>query len=208
YEIPEQKILAVKERVRMELAHRLHLKAGSANAKKETREIKIWSGYAGPSQEGMLTKIYKKSQKDVFKIGFDRVKELIEFACKNKDKKNSITILPYNLLSGEDRKRLNQSNARVIYMDLEEQELAADEIIQLQAIIAAGAAYLNEDELSFSNLYKILIDEDKDLGISVKELIQNPALAVNYIFKIKVNKVEIDDIKYLNRRMEELLTFA
>ncbi|MFH1846556.1 MAG: hypothetical protein ABH869_03255, partial [Candidatus Omnitrophota bacterium] len=38
YEIPEQKILAVKERVRMELAHRLHLKAGSANAKKETRE--------------------------------------------------------------------------------------------------------------------------------------------------------------------------
>ena len=77
-----------------------------------------------------------------------------------------------------------------------------------QAIIAAGAAYLNQDELSFSNLYKILIDEDKDIGISVKELIRDPAKAVAYIFKIKVNKVEINDITRLNRRMEELLACA
>lgn len=208
FEIPEEKIPAVKEMVCMEMSRMQYKRAVKTDIHKEPCVIRIWRGYAGKSQEDMLRHIREESKDGPYKVEFRELDKLVNSAHKNRDNKNVVTILPFERLTRVRKKRLQDSCVQFINMDFEQQELDTYAIVQLEAIVAAGAAYLNNDNTAFNNLYKILTDGNMDIGVTIEKLKANPALVIKHIFKLKPGIVEIDDLKPLNDRMKELLSAA
>jgi len=206
FKIPEEKIPAVKEMVRMEMSHMQYKRAVETNIHREPCKIRIWKGYAGKSQEDMLRHICEESKDGPYNVEFRELDKLVDFEYKNREDKNEVTVLPFERLNPVRKKKLKNSRVQFINMDFKEQEPDTYAIVQLEAIVAAGVAYLNNNNTAFNNLYKILTDENMDIGVTIEELKAKPALVIKHIFKLKPGIVEIDDLKPLNDRMKELLS--
>jgi len=203
YQIPENKIDAVRERVRMELMHRHLLEAISTEPHKNEYIIKAWRGYAGAgSQESMLTRIQKMTKNGPYKADFRdmQLEKLVDFAVKNKDNENIVTILPYNLLSSEQREKLKMKNVRVIFMCADESRLYCNHI---GGIIAAGIAYLNRNDLALMRLYRLLTEDLNAPAVTVEDLVRDPS-ALRFVLA-PMEARDISDLRVLNERMEELL---
>lgn len=192
YEIPDGKLDTVRELIKAELSQRYINDAMSAKERTEPATIRVWKGYASPSQGSMLTRIENISQKGPYKIEFLSLEELMESASKEG---NQVTIMPH--------KKGMQNNGSIIYMNPRKRTIGAEDIVQIGGIIATGVAYLNNNDLALRNLYKLLTGKEKD--ITVSKLMEDPA---GFIFGLKVKKVDIDDLMRLNERIEELLESA
>ncbi|MFH1836553.1 MAG: sigma-70 family RNA polymerase sigma factor [Candidatus Omnitrophota bacterium] len=207
FEIPSDKMDMVREVVKMELADKYFNRM--AQHKQDTGKVRInvWEGYASPAQAGLLTRIECITRTGPYNIKFKELNELVNEACGKKD--DMVTILPHDLLGGEARARLEKDQARVLFMDIGNEHVQADEFVQVAGIIGFGIAYLNGDNTAFDRLYRILTGSETGIGITVDELKKDPLLAVKYIFKLISAKIhDYSEIKQLNDRMETLLTSA
>jgi len=201
---------AVRERVKMELLNR-HLEVSKRGAlQEEPCIIKAWKGYTPPGREDMLTRISKVTRGSPYEVDLREkdLEQLVQFAAsdKNKDNDHIVTILPYNRLTDTQVDRLTKAEARVIFMDLEKEELSADDVNHIGGIIAAGIAYLNNNDFAFTNIYKLLTDDYEHAPISVEEFKKDPS---NLKFLLKPIEIkDAEDLRDLYERMEELLIAA
>ncbi|MFH1798508.1 MAG: hypothetical protein ABH844_04100 [Candidatus Omnitrophota bacterium] len=206
FSIPDDKMPLVKECVRMQIAHSWHKKAAEATDTKKTYTIKLWSGYAAPGQAVTLARIEKMYRNCPYRVEFVELKELVAFAKdKENEKESTVIILPYNELEPRQQRDLQDNKTRVIYTKFSNRDqLQADDIVQLEAIIGLGTAYLIDNETAFMNLCSILMDNDKDtdIVINLKSLKENP---LAYIVCIKIEKINLEDLPRLNDRLNAMV---
>ncbi|MBN1353525.1 MAG: hypothetical protein JW994_02505 [Candidatus Omnitrophica bacterium] len=208
YSIPQEKVHAVKEMVKIELNHR-NLEEALAKQLHDRSVIKIWSGYARSSE---AKKTLQKIRDVLPKIGYDidcvdmqdekrSLMELVDFALSPAGRRsNTVTILPYNnSYVAEHITSLKESN--VIFMDFPENAASPDTFSHIEGIIATGVAYINRNDAALSNLYRLLTGNN---GIvSVRQLKEDPSKLV-FIFE-PVKSIDYDDLNQLNSRMRELI---
>ncbi len=209
YSIPDDKIPAVRERVKIELLHRHSKMSDKGRVTGEQCLIKAWNGYGSPGyQKGMLTRIHNITEKGPYKVDFREgdSQELVDFALTNKNNTHVITILPYNKLTEEQVKKLINAEAQVIFMDFEKEELTGFDLSHIGGIIAAGISYLNNNDLAFMNIYRLLTDDNEHLSITVEEFKGDPT-KLKFILK-PVEILDAEDLRNLHNRMEQLLTAA
>ena len=170
--------------------------------------IKVWEGYAAPQfQKNMLTRIRTKTENSPYQIGFDKdLDNLIDFACQQAKNDNAVTILPSNELNIQQKERLESAGAHVIYIDFKDDvELGTDDIIQLGAIVFTGMAYLNNNDSTLMNLYKLLTGQKHD-PVTVEELRKNPSLLTFVLEPVVIHNY--NELKHLNDLMEETILKA
>jgi len=207
--IPKHKIPSVLERVKIELLHRNLEMAKKDHFHKEPCIIRAWNGYAPPgSQERMLTRISRITRGSPHQMDFREKdpRQLVEAAIADKNNKNIVTVLPYGRLTEEQIHRLAKEGAQVIFMDLEKEHLSAEDIAQIGGIIAAGIAYLNNNDLIFMNIYRLLTDDNEHVPVTVDEFKKDPT-KLKFILK-PVEILDAEDLRNLHNRMEQLLTAA
>ncbi len=191
----------------MELIHKHHQKALGSNIKNEPGTVKIWRGYLAPTQEKFINTAHKSA---LYNIDFRSLDELVKFACSKKATEKDarvVTILPYKMLTANQHLRLHNREARVLYMNIDE-DLQPEHFVQIEGIIATGIAYLNDNDLAFSNLYRILTNSSHPLYAALESLKKNPNLAISMIFELMPAKIKTGDLKHLNDRMNYLLSNA
>jgi GNAT superfamily N-acetyltransferase len=147
------------------------------NAPEKVYTINAWEGYAAPSQASLLTKIRKLTKDKQYRVNFDGIGELVSFACNNVND-SMVTIIPLNMLDVDQVIALRNSNARVIYINLENPNIGADDLIDLEGLIGTGKAYLNNDEESFYRLYRLLAKEPVSEYVALADLKVNPMLFI------------------------------
>jgi len=220
--IPFKKIPAVKELGKMELMHKLLEKIGTGPIFTEGNTVpkngtcpyflKIWSGYASSNrQKRLLQEIRKHARDRGYDIDFGNIRDEkksleahVDFALSEKGKmSNTVIILPY----GHDyvQKRIEQlKKANVIFMDYPDENLRSNEFTQIGGIIATGLAYVNNNDLAFMNLYRLLTGRDNP--VTAAELRKDPTKLIFILEPIE--EIDASALKYLNERMEELLVAA
>jgi hypothetical protein len=172
--------------------------------------IKIWSGYAGLGQKGLLTQIKKWSNGQV---SFENdMEELVEFACRAENLNNhTVTILPRQkeLLTTNQARRLKKAGASVIYINTDK-DIGANDLGQLQGIIGIGKAYIYDDEDAFYELYNLLAKEPTSNHIALEDLKNNPIKFIRRLnFYIKpIVPQDSADRERLERCQEALLRAA
>lgn len=199
---PEQKIPAAKERIKMEFGHRFYKNIQPGKIR-EACTIRVWNGYVGESQKDLLQYIRKKSEEGTYKVEFQ---EIQDFDMDETHSGNELRILPFSRLTEGQKEKIRTSKTQFINMDFEKESLDPFAIVQIEAVVAAGIAYLNDDDFAFNNLYKLLTNSDEDISVSIKKLKQCPDLMIKYVFILEATAVPIDDLKPLNERMKKLVT--
>jgi len=203
------KIFTIKECVKMDLAHRLLGRMiAETSIERVPCTIRVWKGYATGVQEDLPQRVRNAMENGPYELKFLELNKLTDSANKNETCENEITILPFNRLSESQRKVLETGKIRFINMDFEKRILDPLVFVQLEAIIASGVAYLNNDDFTFNNLYKMLTDNDDDIKVKIEKLKENPLLAIKYIFILNPGKVNINDLNPLNERMKKLVDSA
>lgn len=171
----------------------------------KTYAIRIWDGYGANQQRGLMQKVAAKTEN---KIRFESLERIVEFAANPQNiNDGTVTILPRDILSDEQRKRLDGVvGARVVYIDkgregtirekkgggkggeIEETgesgegkiwENRGEELGQLEGVIGIGRAYLNDDEESFYRLYGLLAENPVDDYVELAKLKSNPVLFID-----------------------------
>ena len=212
YEIPNEDIPTVKAIVQMQLAHILHKKTLTERPiNQDQYKINIWKGYAAPKQMSFLTEAQKLNKKGSFEIRFNDLETLVSSACASAQTKNRniVTILPYDLLSDAQILKLSDSNAQIIYMNIDKDYLNAYDCIQLEGIIATGAAYLSGNNITFNKLYKLLSETENNITVTLEELKLTPSLAKDFIFTLTPITIKnYNELKLINDRMRHLLQAA
>ncbi|MCK5450683.1 MAG: hypothetical protein KAI70_02815, partial [Candidatus Omnitrophica bacterium] len=212
YEIPNEDIPTVKAIVQMQLAHILHKKTLTERPiNQDQYKINIWKGYAAPKQMSFLTEAQKLNKKGSFEIRFNDLETLVSSACASAQTKNRniVTILPYDLLSDAQILKLSDSNAQIIYMNIDKDYLNAYDCIQLEGIIATGAAYLSGNNITFNKLYKLLSETENNITVTLEELKLTPSLAKDFIFTLTPITIKnYNELKLINDRMRHFLQAA
>jgi len=210
YTHSKNKTFAIKECIQMELAHTfLERMISEANMDREPCVIRVWKGYASFAQEDLPQCIRDAMERrGPYVLEFLELDELINDTKEKKASQNEIMILPFNRLNVSQKRTLETRKAWFINMDFEKQILDPYAVVQLEAIIAAAIAYLNNDDFTFNNLYKMLTDSTDDIKVSIEELKENPISAIEFMFLLSPGKVHIDDLAPLNRRMKKLIDSA
>jgi len=206
---PENEIPALRERVKIELLHRNSEHAKKTDLQKEPYLIKAWNGYASPGfQQGLLTRIRRLSHASPHQVDFreKNVKKLVDFAIANKKDEHIVTILPFSKLSETQIKRLTEEKARVVFMDFENEELTNETVCHIEGIIAAGIAYLNNNDLAFMNIYRLLTDDNRHDPVTVEEFKKDPAMLKFLLKPVEIKNAE--ELRHLHERIEELLVAA
>ncbi|MFH1846029.1 MAG: sigma-70 family RNA polymerase sigma factor [Candidatus Omnitrophota bacterium] len=199
--LPKGKDMAVRECIKMDQAH-FSICRISRDIEKKRCILNVWKGYAGDAQKQIAQYMRKLSEEGPYKVNFQEIDELINRAV---NRKNELLILPFNRLSESQQRKLQNLNVWFINMDFEKKILSPFDFMQLEAIVAAGIAYLNNDDFVFNKLYKILTGSDFDIGVCIEDLKNYPNLAVKYVFMIETTEIGLDDLKPLNDRMKSLL---
>ncbi|MFH1877691.1 MAG: hypothetical protein ABH883_02680, partial [Candidatus Omnitrophota bacterium] len=197
-----------REKFRIEESSRIFRSELSPAIDKHKGLIRIWKGYAAPRfQQSMMTRIRNNSQGGAYEVGFCDIEALVNFAVEKAVSENNVTILPYYELTESDIARLEASRANVIYMDFEKGvSLDENDIVQLNAIICAGIAYLMRSDKALLRLYKLLTKEASGRFEALSHIYDQPQL-----IKFSIKKAGINDtaeLKKLNERMEEVLMAA
>jgi len=210
YTYSKNKTFAIKECIQMDLAHTfLGRLTSEANIERDPCIIRVWKGYASLAQEDLPQCIRDAmKRRGSYVLKFMELDELINDTKEKKASSNEIMILPFDRLNASQKRTLETGKAWFINMDFEKQILDPDAVVQLEAIIASAIAYLNNDDFTFNNLYKILTDSTDDIKVSIEELKKNPLLAIKHMFLLNPGKVHIDDLAPLNRRMKKLIDSA
>ena len=209
YNCQSDKIVAIRECIKMDLTHRLLKRMiAEAGIHKEPCTIRLWKGYTCGVQEDLPQCIRNAMKNGPYKIEFFELNEFEKLEHNNHSRGNGITILPFDRLSEPQKQTLGTTKAWFINMDFEKPILDPYAFVQLEAIIASGVAYLNNDDFTFNNLYKMLTESTDDIKVSIEKLKENPTLAIEYIFTLKPGKVHIDDLAPLNKRMKKLVDSA
>jgi len=210
YSIPEDKIPAVKERVKLEILHR-NLETAAKAKNEDEYIIKMWSGYAvSREQKEILQKIRARLSNNGYKIDFGNitdekksVKELVDFAISpdgNKD--NTVIVLPFK--EQYVQKNLsNLKNAHVIFIDYDRRKVSHERFFHIGGILAAGVAYLTNNDFAFNNICNILTNNTADIDVTIDQLKKDPTLLTLLLDPILIKNP--DDLKSLNERMEKLL---
>jgi len=177
----------------------------------KTGEIRVWNGFsAKETQERLLGMIRKHTEKGPYKVSFDDVDALVEFACQQAAAGNQdvVTILPYNKVRLLQRKALEKARAQIIYMMFPvDNEPGSQSIVQVSGIVAAGIAYINNDTEAFKALYRILSSGDADLAyFTIERLRQDPSLLRFFLKPVAI--ADYGELTRLNRLMEHVLTSA
>ncbi|MBF0253398.1 MAG: hypothetical protein HQL29_06240, partial [Candidatus Omnitrophica bacterium] len=175
--------------------------------------LKIWSGYAGSDeQKRLMQEIRDIVARRGYTVDFGNisdeaisVKELVDFAVSSEGKKdNTVTIIPAD--DPYAREHMNElKGSNVIFMDVKKRVSGETMFFRLEAIMAAGLAYINNDELIFANLYRILTGDD-DTAISLAMIKSDPFVLQFILDPISLSDVEI--FRSLNERMREMLMAA
>ena len=201
-----EKVKIAKEKFKIEQARRVT--TTPAHIPLDPCNINIWSGYAAPRlQKSMLTRIRKNSADSLYRVEFTGLKNLVDLACENAERDNTVTILPYAKLNQSQIKRLEETKAKVIYMDFEEdisKELGT--FVQLGAIVFTGITYLNNNNNAFMSLYRLLTDEKDYSFVTIEELQQNPTLLMFVLKPATIH--DYKELKRLNHLMEQVLMAA
>jgi len=209
YTYSNDKTFAIKECIKMDLAHTfLGRLISEAGVDREPCVIRVWKDYANGTQEGLPQCIRDAMKDGPYKIKFFELDELITGAGENDTRENEITILPFNRLNRSQEQKLKDTKTWFLNMDFEKKILDPYAVVQLEAIIASAIAYLNNDDFTFNNLYKMLTDSTDDIKVSIEELKKNPILAIRFMFLLSPGKVYIDDLAPLNQRMKKLIDSA
>ena len=79
-----------------------------------------------------------------------------------------------------------------------------DTFFQIGGIIATGIAYINNNDLAFMNLYRLLTG--KENPVTIEEIRRDPTCLVFLLEP--AGKIDPDDLKHLNERMKRLLVAA
>jgi len=210
YSIPEDKISAVKERVKLEILHR-HFETALKTKQEDKYIIKMWSGYAvSREQKEILQKIRARLSNNGYKIDFGNisdekksVKELVDFAISPEGKKdNTVIILPFN--DEYVKKHLfNLKGAHVIFIDYDKRKISHERFFHIGGIIAAGVAYLSNNDFAFGNICNILTNNTGNIDVTIEQLKKDPTLLTLLLDPILIKNP--DDLKNLNERMAKLL---
>lgn len=207
--VSKDEMSVLRERLRIELAGLFMENAMKTKVSNEMPTIRIWEGYATTEeQKAMLPVIKEKSRERGYDIDFVKgEKDLIDFALASKDKKNVVTIIPRDNYSSYFRANIaNLVYCPVIFMDFYNDRLAANYVSHLAGIIATAIAYVNDDEIAFKKLYRLLTDDYSYRTISLSELKKYAYLLT---FKLKPTAIEgLEDLKRLQKKMLEILTSA
>ena len=201
----------IRQILKLHVTSYVHARIDNEIIKESPYVIKIWKGYAGPSQQGILTKIRTMTEGNPYEISFEEIDDLVSFASDpNNINEMTVTILPYGILSVDQRGALYDSDARIIYADLDREELGANDAIPIEALIALGKAYLSDDALSFYKIYRILTQQIPREVIPLGILKEDPICTVTALqFIIKpISAHDTSELKRINTRMLELLTAA
>lgn len=176
--------------------------------------IKVWSGYAKSNdQKAILQEIRKIAPGKGYEVDFgniseeeDSLKELVDFAVSQAGKNdNTVTILPSNHSYVQaNMEELKKSH--VIFMDYDSDSVDLDSFFQIGGIIAAGVAYLNNNDLAFMNLYRLLTDDNNHVTVTIDQLKKDPLALRFFLTPIRIK--DPNDLKSLNDRMRELLIAA
>jgi len=176
--------------------------------------IKIWSGYAkSKDQKALLQEIRKIAPERGYRIDFGNisdeeasVKELVDFAISAAGKQDgAVTVLP------SDHKYVQShlgelKSSHVIFMDYDASGVNMDSFFQIGGIIAAGVAYITNNDIAFMNTYRLLTDDSGHLPVTIDELKRDPLRLKFLIVPIKI--INTEDLKHLNDRMRDLLFCA
>ena len=172
--IPPEMCLLAREVIRLHVVDYAYKKASLVE---KPYTIKAWEGYAALNQKPFLTEIRNLTNG---KVSFEEnIDKLVSFACKNVND-STVTILPLKLLRKEQIKDLEDARARVIYINLEGQEVRSNDLTNLEGLIGVGRAYLNNDDESFYRLYRLLTLQPASY-VPLKELKDNPVDFINRI---------------------------
>lgn len=210
YSIPEDKIPAVKERVKLEILHR-HFETAVKAKQEDKYIIKMWSGYAvSREQKAILQKIRARLSDNGYKIDFGNitdekksVKELVDFAISpdgNKD--NTVIVLPFKEQYVQENLS-NLKNAHVIFIDYDRRKVSHERFFHIGGIIAAGVAYLANNDFAFNNICNILTNNTGNIDVTIEQLKKDPTLLTLLLDPILIKNP--DDLKSLNERMTKLL---
>ncbi len=210
YSIPEEKIPAVKERVKLEILHR-NLETAVEKQTKDDYVIKMWSGYAvSREQKEILQKIRTHLSNKGYKIDFGNitdekksVKELVDFALTSDgNNDNTVIVLPFKeQYVQENLSKLK--NAHVIFIDYDRRKISHERFFHIGGIIAASVAYLANNDLAFKNICNILTNNTADIDVTIEQLKKDPTLLTLLLDPVLIK--DPNDLKNLNERMEKLL---
>lgn len=206
--LSEADLRSVRELVKLRVANYLHTQM---NAQEKSFKINIWDGYASPAQEAFLGEIRRVFQKSDYDISFSPIDALVSSAAHPENiNDRTVTILPFDKLEEEQINKLRDFRSPVIFVNLENYELNPYSLVQIEALIAAGKAYLHDNEESFYNLYELLTGADEYERIALDRLKENPSLfikALKFILK-PIIAHNYEELVFLDRRMREFLTSA
>ena len=210
YSIPEDKIPAVKERVKLEVLHR-NLEAAAKAKNEDEYIIKMWSGYAvSREQKEILQKIRARLSNNGYKIDFGNitdekksVKELVDFAITSDgNNDNTVIVLPFK--EQYVQKNLsNLKNAHVIFIDYDRRKINHERFFHIGGIIAASVAYLTNNDFAFNNICNILMNNTGNIDVKIEQLKKDPTLLTLLLDPILIKNP--DDLRSLNERMTKLL---
>jgi hypothetical protein len=170
----------VRETLRLNAADHVYGQIKGPEAAQEAQTIRIWQGYGANNQLAMMQNVEKRTNN---RIEFEKdINMLVELAVRPENmNKGTVTILPREKLSPEQRKLLAgmaKHGAQIIYIDLNKENLLADELGQVEGLIGLGRSYLNNDEESFYRLYNLLVDNPAGGYVSLNELRAHPDLFI------------------------------
>ena len=166
-------ILKVAEIIRIQSAH-FSLEKIKAQEKQECN-IVLWAGYGGFIQKSMLSRLGKSNDQDSINIDFENIDEIVDMAL-DLQSDNQVFILPHSRLRIEDRLKLDNSGANIIYVDVTESFSESFSVNIIEGLITAGYAYLLDNEDVFYTAYSILTKNKGSLRVSLKQLKNDPSL--------------------------------
>jgi len=202
----EGKKKAAHEEFRIEASERIFNSFEKAHSPEAPGVIRLWTGYAPLGRaDNIVTRIEKETREGApYRVDFDELEELVEAACREAQNEDFVTILPHNLLTPDQRERLAESKARVIFIDIEGDDVGG--VTPLPAMIFAGAAYLEGKDAALARFYRLLTDTKATSELTVARLMN---LADPFIFTLKLTEI-IDPAarSRLNEMMERVLEMA
>jgi len=207
-DIPKEERPLVKEILRLHITNYIHTHMKEVKITDKPYIVKAWKGYGAPSQQSLLTKIRTLTEDTPFQVSFEKIEDLVGFACKRDNVNDrTVTILPLNMLDEAQIARLKDEKARVMYINLDREILSANDLTPLEALIGVGRAYLVNDDSAFYKLYELLTQSTDYTRISLAKLKEDPELFINALNFILTPITTHDPVR-VNERMRELLISA
>ncbi|MFH1791665.1 MAG: hypothetical protein ABH885_06770, partial [Candidatus Omnitrophota bacterium] len=173
--------------------------------------IKIWKGYGGPGQTGLLTRIERMTRNTDRTISFGDLEDLVAFACRPETvNDNTVTILPLNMLDDSSVAALEKARARVMYINLDRPALGAFDLVPIEGIVAVGQAYINDSGVQFFNIYEFLTQSVYHEDRILDRFKENPKLFIeelNFVLR-PMTATNPDELRVINGCMETLAQSA